>query len=265
MKKLHIALTALLLTTILYSCKKDGVQTIDQIIEASTPQIKYFNFGVNAPAANFYANGVKVSAALSATGTESTSGVTSGGVYPASNYSLLNAGTYTFEARLPSSATADPDLSIASLSGTLEANKFYTLYLCGLYTNKRSDAFIVEDKLPAVDYNVAYVRFVNTVPNATSNLSLYAHNTLAATGVDLLVANNIAYKSASNFVPVPIGTYELFARYPSAPTVNVISRNGTSSVAFVGGKVYTIGSRGDITVTAATATNRPQLDNTANR
>lgn len=265
MKKLQIVLAVLLLSTISYSCKKNGVQVIDQTIEAGSPQIKYFNFSVNAPSINFYASGTKVSAALSATGTESTSGVNSGGVYPASNYSVLKAGSYVFEARLPSTATADPDLSIASLNGAVESNKFYTLYLCGLYTNKKSDAFIIEDKLPAVDYNVAYVRFVNTVPNATSNLSLYAHNTLAATGVDMLVADNVAYKGASGFVPVPVGTYVLFARYPSAPTVNVISRNGTSSVAFVGGKVYTIGSRGDITVTAATATNRPQLDNTSNR
>lgn len=253
--------------TFIYSCKKNGLQVIDQSIESSTPQIKYFNFGVNAPSVNFYANGVKVSAALSATGVESTNGVSSGGVYPVSNYSLLTAGATAFEAKIPSTAVADANLTIASFNGTLENSKFYTLYLCGIYSTatKKTDAFIVEDKLPAPDYNTAYVRFVNTVSNATANMDLYAQNTAVAASPELLLANNVAYKSASNFVAVPVGTYNLFARYPSAPTVNVIARNGTSSVAFAGGKVYTIGSRGDITVTSATATNRPQLDNTANR
>jgi hypothetical protein len=36
-------------------------------------------------------------------------------------------------------------------------------------------------------------------------------------------------------------------------------------VSFNGGKVYTIGARGDITVVSTTATNRPFLDNTANQ
>lgn len=258
----------MLLSALLYSCKKDGVQVIDEKVDASTTaQIKYFNFGVNAPSANFYANNVKVSGISSATGTESTSGTISGGVYPSSNYSYLAAGTYTFKAQLPSSLTVDPNLAIANLSATVENNKYYSLYLCGLYntTDKKSDVFIVEDKLPAVDYNVAYVRFVNTVPNAASGINLYVRNTLITPAIDFLVATNIPYKGASEFVPVPVGTYELYGRYPNATTVNVITRNGTSSVAFAGGKVYTIGARGDISVTSTTATNRAQFDNTSNR
>jgi hypothetical protein len=266
MRKIQIAITAVLLSALFYSCKKDTVQVIDESIDASTPKIKYFNFGVNTPSVNFYANNVKVSAALSATGVESTAGVNNGSVYPASNYSLLSAGAYTFEARLPSTVTTDANLSINSFNGMLESNKSYSFYLCGLYTAKKADAFIVEDKLPPVDNNKAYVRFVNTVPNATSNMSLFVHDVTAAAGTDLPVATGIAYKGASEFVAVPVGVYELYARYPSAPTVNVISRNGTSTVAFVGGRVYTIGSRGDITVsTAGTATNRPLIDVTSNR
>ncbi len=267
MKKFKLAITAVLLSSLFIACKKDAVKVIDQPIDAATPQIKYFNFGVNVPSINFYANNVKVSAATSATGSESTVGVNSGSVYPSSNYSLLAAGSYNFEARIPSTVTTDANLSIALVSGTLESNKYYSLYLSGLYntTTKKSDGFIVEDKLPPVDYNVAYVRFVNVTPNAAGNFSLYAHNTLAAAGVDVLVATNIPYKSASDFVTIPTGIYELYARYPSAPTTNVISRNGTTTVAFIAGRVYTIGSRGDITVTSTSATNRPLIDVTANR
>jgi hypothetical protein len=35
-------------------------------------------------------------------------------------------------------------------------------------------------------------------------------------------------------------------------------------VTFIGGHIYTVGARGDITITSTTATNRPFLDNTTN-
>jgi hypothetical protein len=38
-----------------------------------------------------------------------------------------------------------------------------------------------------------------------------------------------------------------------------------AGVSLFGGHVYTIGARGDITITSTTATNRPFLDNTSNR
>jgi hypothetical protein len=60
---------------------------------------------------------------------------------------------------------------------------------------------------------------------------------------------------------VPQGVYNLFARYADSTTDKVI-RTGVS---LIGGRVYTIGARGDITVISTTATNRPFLDQTANR
>jgi hypothetical protein len=45
-------------------------------------------------------------------------------------------------------------------------------------------------------------------------------------------------------------------------TTNAIAR---TAVSFSAGKVYTISARGDMTVVSTTATNRPFLDNTANR
>lgn len=269
MKKYYLALPALLLGLCIYSCKKNAVQVIATKIDASTTaQIKYFNFGVNSPSVNFYANNVKVSGISSATGLENTVGTLSGSVFPASNYSYIAAGKYTIKAQIPSTATVDANAIIASVANaSLENGKYYSLYTNGIYniTAKTTDAFIIEDKIPALDTSKAYVRFVNTIPNATSSLSLYAKDVNRLT--ETAVATNIAYTSASEFVPLPVGIYELYARNPATPTVNLISRNGTTngSVSFVGGKVYTIGARGDITVTSTTATNRPLLDNTANR
>jgi hypothetical protein len=268
MKKRYLFITAALLSSMIYSCKKNAYQIIDKTVDpTTTAQIKFFNFGVNAPSMNFYASGTKISAVSSATGIESTTGTASGGVFPASNYSLISQGTYSFTGQLPSSLTTDANLTVLTTPGTLTNGNYYTLYACGLYntTAKTSDAFIVQDKLPAIDYTVAYVRFVNTVPNAPNAFNFYVKNT--TTAAETLVATSIAYKAASDFIAVPIGVYELYVRYPAAPTVNVISRNAavTGTVSFVGGKVYTLGARGDITVTSTTATNRPQIDNTANR
>jgi hypothetical protein len=71
----------------------------------------------------------------------------------------------------------------------------------------------------------------------------------------------VAYQAGGAFTALPAGVYDLFAR-ESGATANKISR---TAVSFVAGRVYTIGARGDITVVSTTATNRPFLDNTANR
>ena len=68
----------------------------------------------------------------------------------------------------------------------------------------------------------------------------------------------VAYKGASAFATLSTGIYNLFVRYQDS-TANKISRNG---VTFLGGHIYTIGARGNITVT--TGTTAPALDNTAN-
>ena len=70
------AFAALLGAALLSSCDKDAVQQLTGPVPGA--KIKFFNFGVNAPAVNFYANEQKVTAILSATGTESTNGTVYG-------------------------------------------------------------------------------------------------------------------------------------------------------------------------------------------
>ena len=75
------------------------------------------------------------------------------------------------------------------------------------------------------------------------------------------IGGAVAYKSGGAFTPLPNGVYDLATRTAGSAT-NAIVR---TAVSFVAGRVYTIGARGDMTVTSTTATNRPFLDNTANR
>lgn len=253
----HRAFAALLLAALLASCDKNAVQQIGGPVAES--QIRFFNFGVNAPAVNFYANDVKVTAVSSATGTESTNGVASGGVGSGGLYSALEPGQYTFAGKI--AATVDKDLAISTVPATLEAGKKYTMYISGLYnvTAKTAEGFIVEDPLPAqIDFTQAYVRFVNAISNANP-MQLFVKN--STTGVETAIGNAVSYKGAGAFIAVPGASYDLVTRYAGG-TTSVITR---AAVALSAGRVYTIGARGDITVTSTTAATRPQLDNTANR
>jgi len=226
-------------------------------------RIRFFNFGVNAPSVNFYADQTKMTATLSSTGTEATSGVSYGGVGNAGAYDAIAAGQHALTGKI--AATTDKDLAIANVAANIEDGKYYSFYLSGIYnaTAKQSDAFVVEDDFAIpTDFTQASVRFVHAISNANP-LTLYAKST--TTGTETAIGAETSYKGAGAFVNIPAGTYDLSARYNGAST-NALSRTG---VAFAGGRVYTITARGDITVapttTGCASSNKTCLDNTANR
>jgi len=263
---------ALLGTVVLAACSKDAVQNISG--PTAGAYIKFYNFGVNAPTVNFFANDAKLTAisstsctpapvppnpACTSTGVESTTGTAYGAVGNGGLYSTIAPGQYTFSGKI---ATAtDNGLAVAKLSSTLAEGKYYSLYTAGFYdaTAKTMDAFIVEDPFPAdIDFTKSYVRFVNASPNS-SPITLYAKN--PGTGDSLVIGSSIAYKSAGAFVPVPGAVYDLTARYSGSNTALAV----TTAVSFSNARIYTVSARGDATVTSTTATNRPILSAVANR
>ena len=257
----HISLAAVLCAGLLSACGKDAVQ---EVITAPLPasRIRFFNFGVNAPGVNFYADATKMTAITSATGTESTTGIAYGGASVGGSglYSAIDPGQHTLTGKI--AATTDKDLAISSVTTTIADGKYYSYYMSGFYntTTKTSDAFVVEDPLSdPTDFGFASVRFVHAISNANP-MTLYAKNT-APGGTEVAIGSEIAYKGASAFTNVPMGVYDLSTRYAGTAT-NAIARTGVS---FIGGRSYTVSARGDITIVSTTATNRPFLDNTANR
>lgn len=253
----HIrTIAALLGLAAVVACEKNAVQSIDG--EVPGARVKFFNFGVNAPGVNFYANDRKITAISSVSGTESTLGTAYGSAGSGGFYSAIAPGQYTFTGRI--AATTDKDLPIFTLDAALQDGKYYSVYQSGFYdaTAKRVEGFIVEDPVPATvaDYSQARVRLVNAMPNATP-LTLVARN--PTSGVEFVLGTDVAYKSAGAFVALPEGSYDLTARTAGGTTL--VTR---TAVAFTGGRVYTIAGRGDATVTSTSATNRPFLDNTAN-
>jgi hypothetical protein len=251
------SIAMLLCAVALTACEKNAVQDITGSLPGS--RIKFFNFGVNTPSVNFYANDSKITAITSATGVEATTGVASGGVGSGGFYSAVQPGAYTFAGKI--SADIDKNMVVSRATATLVDGKAYSFYISGIYdaTAKTAEAFVLEDAfVDTLDYTVAYVRFVNAISNA-SPMQLYARN--PTTGVELPVGGAVAYKSGGAFTPLPGAVYDLSTRYAGS-TTNVITR---TAVSFSVGKVYTIGARGDITVVSTTLATRPQLDNTANR
>ena len=268
-------MAALLCAASVVACdlEKNAVQDITAPDPGS--RIRFFNFGVNAPSVNFYANDRKVTAistaactpptnaACTTTGLESTTGTAYGGVGLAGLYSALEPGQYTFTGRI--AAATDKDLAISSVSSSIAEGSHYSFYQSGFYdaTTKTVDAFVVEDPIPAItDFTVAHVRFVHAISNANP-MTLYATNT--TTTAETAIGSQVSYKGAGGFTAIPSGTYNLATRY-AGTTTNAMTRTG---VGFVGGRVYTITARGNITVapttTGCAAANVTCLDNTANR
>ena len=150
---------ALLGATVLAACSKDAIQDVLNGPTAGS-YIKFYNFGVNAPSVNFFANDTKVTAisstscsppstppnpACSSTGIESTTGTAYGSLGNAGLYSSIAPGQYAFTGRI--SATTDNGLAVAKLTSTLADGKYYSLFTSGFYdaTAKTMDAFVVED------------------------------------------------------------------------------------------------------------------------
>lgn len=259
MKRHTTTLAALLCASLLSACGEAPVRDISGPPPAAS-RIRFFNFGVNAPGVNFYAGATKMTAITSATpGTESTTGIVYGGVGAGGAYSAIAPGDYTLTGKI--AAATDKDLVISSVTATIADGKYYSFYMSGFYntTTKTVEGFVVEDPVVApTDFTVATVRFVNAISNSNP-MTLYAKNTV--TGVEVAVGGDLAYKGAGAFTPLATAVYDLSTRLTGS-TTNTIVRTGVS---FLGGRVYTIGARGDITVVSTTATNRPVLDNSANR
>ena len=243
----------------LAACDKDAVQDITAPLAGA--RVKFFNFGVNAPGVNFYANDTKMTAITSATGAESTTGTVYGGVGSGGLYSAIAPGQYTITGRI--AAAVDKDLPVVTLPVTIADGKAYSIYASGFYNTatKTVDGFMIEDALEtATDATMAHVRFVNAISNS-SPMTLYARNTASVGLPEVAIGGPVPYKSAGAFTAVTGGIYDLTTRVAGAGT-SAITR---TAVTFVPGRVYTIGARGDMTVTSTTAATRPFLDNTLNR
>ena len=271
MKKSAV-LSALAGLTLLAACDKNAVQTISAPVDGGA-FVRFHNLSVASPSVNFYANTQKVTAVSSTacspppvtpnplcttTGVEQATG-TIGTAYGSSalagNYAVLTPGAYTLTGH--SSVPADNGAVVSTLNGTVEAGKFYSYFMSGVYAagTKSTDAFMIEDKLPTTfDYTKSYVRVVNASVNAPS---ISASTTLQGTANVITVATNVAYKGASEIVTIPPGLTDVTITFTGSAPVTLTGGG------FSGGHVYTIALRGD--VNSSVTANKPAITFFVNR
>ena len=120
----YTSLAALLGAAALASCEKNAVQDITGTDPGA--RIRFFNFGVNAPGVNFYANDTKMTAISSTTGVESTTGTAYGGVGFGGLYSGIAPGRT--RSREGSRRRWTRTLRSRSVTATLEDGKHYSFY-----------------------------------------------------------------------------------------------------------------------------------------
>jgi hypothetical protein len=241
----------------LAACSKDAVQIISAPVSGAN--VKFFNFSMGAPGVNFFANDAQITALRSDSGATTKSGTIYGQVAAGGLYSAVPAGQISLTGRI--GTVTDAGVAIATVAAPLVDGKYYSLFLSGTYNTatKSTEAFIIEDPMPAFDYANANVRFVNTIANAPNPMVLWAKSTTAGDSVAIGGTAGVAYKGVTAFVPIRGDAYDLVVRYPGSNT----AVSTLAAQALIAGRVYTISSRGDITV--ATGTNRPTLLNTPNR
>lgn len=244
--------------------------TFPDIIRAPSSdhgQVRFYNFVINGPTVNFYANGVKSTAITSTTGQEAANGVGWGGTHPNVGYVEIPAGSdVTIESITPKNMLI-PTNNINNYEGgivtsslsipKIEPLKQYSVYLSGYWdkVNKKSKSFYIKDEMPGVDTSKVFVRFVNSGVEEGGDLKFIVTNRDTLIGT-YLIDDKIPYGSASKFVAVPYGTYNLKIYTASGDS---LIRNG---VALNPDRVHTFALRGDILSKKAPL---PFIDNVQNR
>ena len=222
MTQIHRPLAALLCAAALAACDERMPCRISPALPP-VAGIKFFNFGVNAPGVNFYANDTKMTAISSTTGAEAVTGVASRRSWRGRILFVDRPGIVGAVGKI--AAATDKDLAISTVTSTIADAKYYSFYVSGIYdaTTKKAEGFVVEDAIPAIDFTVSYVRFVNAISNSTAQ-TLFVKN---AAGVEVAIGGAVAYKAGSAFIAIPGGVYDLNTRATGSAT-NLISRTGVS-------------------------------------
>ncbi len=262
MKK-YFLLTGFLTTLLLGSCGEES-SFLTQVLPAEGARVKFVHAAPDAPGVAIFVNEKKVSGTLTVAPTTPGT-IAYGGIFPASDYAVLPAGSAKVKITTPTVG----DATLLSGDVNLEAGKYYTVIATGLAPTYRP--YIVEDNLPEISGNKVFFRVINLIPNS-SDLEVDIAGSLAATGIkvnqggDKFIAYDIPnFTNTAVTIPVKIKingtatattagtvTASLFT-----PTTNTITYSGVTP-----GRVFTIVARGVLSTQALDAAGRPVITTT---
>ncbi|MBX0332660.1 DUF4397 domain-containing protein [Pontibacter sp. HSC-14F20] len=250
MKNLAIKSLAILATGFFLSaCEENAIEEHYEPVTAGA-HIKLVHAAQQAPMVNMYLDNSKITA-LAPTSGGIVTGLSYGGtaVFPASyGYANVSGGSYNLQIIDTTSARGSADV-VSNAPVNLNNGATYSAFLIG-----KAGAFetlLVQDELPVPNNAKAYIRFVNVMVDAPTNFDVKAVRkaTVETPETVITVGTNIAYKGNTAYVEIEPGTYD-FPIYAAGSETPYTTMTG---VAPTGGRVYTLYTRGDYTLTPATS------------
>ena len=212
-RRLLLATFSILLTLSFTSCKDD-----DNNVTPAQAKVMVVHASPSAPGVDLLVDNSKVnSTALT---------------FPNNTgYLNVNAGNKNFKVNVAGTST-----TAIEANQTVEANMNYSIF--AINTNASGTAFeplVVMDNLASPASGQTHVRFIHLSPDAPAVDIVNVTN-----GANTVLISNRAYKSATDFVPLPAGTYDLAVRVAGTQTT-ALSLPGVTLEA---GKILTVFARG---------------------
>lgn len=270
MRKLFNILYLAVIAVVISSCGEKDIIINEYTREpGDEAQVRFYNFGINSPSVNFYADNVKITASQSLTGEMASTGVSFGATYPSIGYVEVPGGqninlfsktptTLVIPTNNVNNYKQDTEVSNMVVP-KLESKKQYSLFIAGYFDKNthKAESFIISDELPPSDTSKVFIRFVNSGVAEAGTLSVKISR-MKGTEVlsEEIVDPALAFKSATEFKGFPYGTYK-FTIIPS----NATNRTWERTITLNRDRVHTIAIRGDLRNTSPA----PLLDNTQNR
>ena len=212
-----LSIAALLLTVAgIAACEKNTLRTTETLSATDKAYTKFYFLSPGTPAVMVKINDVKINGS-------NTSGF--GGVFPANvlfpDYSATAPGG-SIKMSLPNVGTSNDSVVVFSGSLPTAANKYYSVTLAD--TGVDRTLFTIEDPVGDITDSGFYkLRFINAMGKSPA-VSIVRIDSASATVVTRdTIIKNIVFKSASDFVRVPVSARNAFYRYRM-----IISATGVS-------------------------------------
>lgn len=261
----HIAKLIILVSVLLFSCGEDHNFTpaLKPIDNSATSYVKFVHAASDTTGVNFFIGDTKITGNAPTTVAGTTlvniGTVTYSNAYPVTDYTTINPVSGTTKIVVPEVYTANTTYVTKTLStGNISAaaGASYTVAFVG-FTKNYETVVLTDDLTTAPADGKAYIRFANFIQNAPA-LSLRAtppNNADGTTNPPVILVSNMAYKSASGFIALPLtGTYTNVQIINTATTpATVVATLAANLSSFANNKVYTVFARGHIGVTGARA------------
>jgi hypothetical protein len=243
MKRLSF-LFLLIAIVLMSSCEKNSFRTTERTFpaaDAALVKVAFLSATNTAFNVILYLDDVRMSYPLGFNTPFPGGGIGGTGGSNNSDFMVVKAGDTKVSLKIPVSGTDVPASTYFETTQNFLSGKRQTLFISDTGANTAAWNVIVDTQAP--DSGFARVHFVNAIPNAPT-VDFYKGASAATATV---IASDVKYKSASEYVDVVYGIDSFFVRTAGAPTstplVRVRLTTGNQRVYSIYGRGY-IGSTG---------------------